>query len=358
MRRVGLVLGEPVDLLPRNAPRATGPGASTARGRAARSSLPASGSARASRASRMRCGLVEIEQREAVGASQAVERPLDAVPVGVGLDDGPDARVRAPPRGRVRCCGRRASVWIRASMGRGMREFCQRLRRAADATSSRGATRRPACYKAARPLERFPRRGASQGGLDADDAERMKRGFYTIMSAQFFSSLADNALFVAAIELLKGAGAAEWQRAALVPMFALFYVVLAPLVGAFADAVPKGKVMFYSNAHQGGRLPDDAVRRPSADRLRDRRPRRRGLLAGQVRHPDRAAADLAAGQGQRLDRGPDDPVDHPGRACWAASWSARRSRRYLLRVRPARSSTSASTRRAQAAIAVHGRCCT
>src|SRR4051812_24498809 len=75
----------------------------------------------------------------------------------------------------------------------------------------------------------------------------MKRGFYTIMSAQFFSSLADNALFVAAIELLKSAGSAEWQRAALVPMFALFYVVLAPLVGAFADAVPKGKVMFYSN---------------------------------------------------------------------------------------------------------------
>jgi MFS family permease len=75
----------------------------------------------------------------------------------------------------------------------------------------------------------------------------MKRGFYTIMSAQFFSSLADNALFVAAVELLKAAGAAEWQRAALVPMFALFYVILAPIVGAFADAVPKGKVMFYSN---------------------------------------------------------------------------------------------------------------
>ncbi|MEW6706959.1 MAG: lysophospholipid transporter LplT [Pseudomonadota bacterium] len=76
----------------------------------------------------------------------------------------------------------------------------------------------------------------------------MKKGFYTIMSAQFFSSLADNALFVAAVELLKTTGAAEWQRAALVPMFALFYVVLAPFVGAFADAVPKGKVMFISNA--------------------------------------------------------------------------------------------------------------
>ena len=75
----------------------------------------------------------------------------------------------------------------------------------------------------------------------------MKRGFYTIMAAQFFSSLADNALFVAAVELLKTHGAPKWQPAALVPMFALFYVVLAPFVGAFADARPKGQVMFYSN---------------------------------------------------------------------------------------------------------------
>ena len=64
----------------------------------------------------------------------------------------------------------------------------------------------------------------------------MKRGFYTIMTAQFFSSLADNALFVAAIELLRTRGAPEWQSAALVPLFALFYVALAPFVGAFADA--------------------------------------------------------------------------------------------------------------------------
>ena len=75
----------------------------------------------------------------------------------------------------------------------------------------------------------------------------MKRGFYTIMSAQFFSSLADNALFVSAVELLKSDGAPEWQRAALVPMFALFYVVLAPFVGAFADSRPKGQVMLMSN---------------------------------------------------------------------------------------------------------------
>ena len=75
----------------------------------------------------------------------------------------------------------------------------------------------------------------------------MKKGFYIIMSAQFFSSLADNALLVGAIELLKTSGSPAWQVPALAPMFALFYVLLAPLVGAFADAVPKGTVMFYSN---------------------------------------------------------------------------------------------------------------
>ncbi|MBI5256690.1 MAG: lysophospholipid transporter LplT [Burkholderiales bacterium] len=76
----------------------------------------------------------------------------------------------------------------------------------------------------------------------------MKKGFHTIMSAQFFSSLADNALTVAAIELLRSNQAPAWQVPALAVMFALFYVLLAPFVGAFADAVPKGKVMFISNS--------------------------------------------------------------------------------------------------------------
>ncbi len=68
------------------------------------------------------------------------------------------------------------------------------------------------------------------------------------MAAQFFSSLADNAIFIVAIELLRSVNAPGWHAAALVPMFAFFYVVLAPFVGAFADARPKGTVMFYSNA--------------------------------------------------------------------------------------------------------------
>ena len=75
----------------------------------------------------------------------------------------------------------------------------------------------------------------------------MKRGFSTIMAAQFFSSLADNALLVAAVELLRQENAPAWQTPALAPMFALFYVVLAPFVGAFSDSVPKGRVMFISN---------------------------------------------------------------------------------------------------------------
>ncbi len=76
----------------------------------------------------------------------------------------------------------------------------------------------------------------------------MHRGFYILMAAQFFSSLADNALFLVAIEMLRVEGAPAWQGAATVPMFALFYVILAPFVGAFADYIPKGRVMFIANA--------------------------------------------------------------------------------------------------------------
>ncbi len=54
----------------------------------------------------------------------------------------------------------------------------------------------------------------------------MKKGFSTIMSAQFFSSLADNALLVAAVELLHASQAPAWQTPALAPMFALFTFLL------------------------------------------------------------------------------------------------------------------------------------
>ena len=49
------------------------------------------------------------------------------------------------------------------------------------------------------------------------------------------------------MQLLKTGGAPVWQQAALVPMFALFYVLLAPFVGPFADSQPKGRVMLLAN---------------------------------------------------------------------------------------------------------------
>ncbi len=75
----------------------------------------------------------------------------------------------------------------------------------------------------------------------------MKAGFYTIMAAQFFSSLADNALLVAAIALLRQLNEPDWMTPALQQCFVVSYVVLAPLVGAFADSMPKGRVMLLTN---------------------------------------------------------------------------------------------------------------
>jgi LPLT family lysophospholipid transporter-like MFS transporter len=75
----------------------------------------------------------------------------------------------------------------------------------------------------------------------------MKRGFYTIMAAQFFSSLADNALLIAAIALLVELHAPDWMKPLLKLFFTISYVLLAPFVGAFADSMAKGRVMFVTN---------------------------------------------------------------------------------------------------------------
>ncbi|MCY7387232.1 MAG: lysophospholipid transporter LplT [Burkholderiales bacterium] len=75
----------------------------------------------------------------------------------------------------------------------------------------------------------------------------MKRGFYTIMAAQFFSSLADNALLIASIGLLIQLEGPVWMTPLLKFFFTISYVVLAPFVGPFADAFPKGRVMLVTN---------------------------------------------------------------------------------------------------------------
>jgi MFS transporter, LPLT family, lysophospholipid transporter len=75
----------------------------------------------------------------------------------------------------------------------------------------------------------------------------MKKGFYTLLIAQFLSAVADNALFFAAIALLSKLHAPGWHEPLLRNFFVLAYIALAPFVGPFADALPKGKVMFISN---------------------------------------------------------------------------------------------------------------
>ena len=75
----------------------------------------------------------------------------------------------------------------------------------------------------------------------------MRKGFYTLLAAQFISALADNALLFAAIALLQQMHAPDWHKPLLLQFFVISYIVLAPFVGSFADALPKGRVMFISN---------------------------------------------------------------------------------------------------------------
>ena len=67
------------------------------------------------------------------------------------------------------------------------------------------------------------------------------------MAAQFFSSLADTALLYVAIDLLTKMHSPAWITPLLKFLFVLFYVLLAAFVGAFADSLPKGRVMFIAN---------------------------------------------------------------------------------------------------------------
>ncbi|MCC4116056.1 lysophospholipid transporter LplT [Aromatoleum toluclasticum] len=75
----------------------------------------------------------------------------------------------------------------------------------------------------------------------------MPLGFYIIMAAQFFSALADNALLIIAIALLREMSAPATYEPLLKLFFTVSYVALAAFVGAFADSMPKWRVMFISN---------------------------------------------------------------------------------------------------------------
>lgn len=75
----------------------------------------------------------------------------------------------------------------------------------------------------------------------------MPKGFHWIIAAQFISALADHALLIVAIALLSAQGLPGWWAPLLKLGFNASYVVLAPLMGALADAVPKGRLMGWMN---------------------------------------------------------------------------------------------------------------
>ncbi|WP_397535064.1 lysophospholipid transporter LplT [Roseateles sp.] len=77
---------------------------------------------------------------------------------------------------------------------------------------------------------------------------RLPRGFHTLIGTQFLSSLADNALLIVTIALLIERGEAPWLAPLLKFGFTLAYVLLAPFIGALADAVPKHRLMRWMNA--------------------------------------------------------------------------------------------------------------
>jgi MFS family permease len=75
----------------------------------------------------------------------------------------------------------------------------------------------------------------------------MNAAFFAIVGAQFFSSLADSALFILCVSLVATLSFPQWMTPMLKMGFVLSYIVLAPFAGAFADRFPKGRVMLLTN---------------------------------------------------------------------------------------------------------------
>ncbi|MEP6502929.1 MAG: lysophospholipid transporter LplT [Betaproteobacteria bacterium] len=75
----------------------------------------------------------------------------------------------------------------------------------------------------------------------------MPRAFFLLLAAQFASALADNALLIVTIALLQEAGMPAWWAPMLKVGFIASYVILAPFVGALADAFPKARLMAWMN---------------------------------------------------------------------------------------------------------------
>jgi MFS transporter, LPLT family, lysophospholipid transporter len=76
----------------------------------------------------------------------------------------------------------------------------------------------------------------------------MPAGFHRLITTQFVSALADNALLIVAIAVLQSRGLPGWWAPLLKVGFTLSYVLLAPVVGVLADAGPKSALMGWMNA--------------------------------------------------------------------------------------------------------------
>ncbi len=78
------------------------------------------------------------------------------------------------------------------------------------------------------------------------DMPLLSLGMMSVLVAQFFSALADNAILIAAIAIVKSQGLPN-----LVPLlqesFVVPFILLAPFVGQVADGFPKGRVMLVGN---------------------------------------------------------------------------------------------------------------
>jgi LPLT family lysophospholipid transporter-like MFS transporter len=77
----------------------------------------------------------------------------------------------------------------------------------------------------------------------------MKRDLYRVLTTQFLTAFADNAvLFTAITMVMQQTTVGSWYIPALQASFLVAFVLCAPWVGRYADARPKPRVLFGANA--------------------------------------------------------------------------------------------------------------
>src|SRR5450631_1759867 len=90
-------------------------------------------------------------------------------------------------------------------------------------------------------------RRSKSGRRKSIPAGLWSRGMFATLGAQFLSAFGDNALLFAALALVRQESYPAWSGPLLQAFFVGAYILLAPIVGVFADARPKGRVMLYAN---------------------------------------------------------------------------------------------------------------